>query len=75
MECVLCNKQWTNKSETTFNLRLSNHWKDINKQNLPQADQNVRLPTNKFNKHAKFTLIEQLDYTNIDKELLKWNTG
>ena len=30
-----------------------------------------RLPGHNLNKHAKFTLIEQLNDTNIDKKLLK----
>ena len=71
MECVLCNKQYTSKSETIFNLRLNNHWKDVNKRNSLQADQHFWLPGHNFTKHAKFTLIEQLNDTNIDKELLK----
>ena len=33
MKCVLCKKQYTGKSETTFNLRLNNHRKDENKRN------------------------------------------
>ena len=72
MECVLCNKQYAGKTEATFNLRLSNHRKDLNKQNLVQADQHFRLHGHNFNKHAKFTLIEQLNETNIDKELLRY---
>ena len=72
MECELCNKQYIGKSETTFNLRLNNHRKDVNKRNSLQADQHFQLPGHNFNKHAKFTLIEQLNDTNIDKELLKY---
>ena len=71
MECVSCNKQYTGKSKTAFNLRLNNHQKDVNKRNSLQADQHFRLPGHNFNKHAKFRLIEQLNDTNIDKELLK----
>ena len=63
-------KQYTGKSETVFNLRLNNHRKDVNKWNSLQADQHFRLPGHNFNKHAKFTLIEQLNDTNIEKELL-----
>ena len=59
IECELCNKQYTCKSETTFNLRLNNHQKDVNKQNSSQADQHLLLPGQNFNEHAKFTLIEQ----------------
>ena len=72
MECVLYNKQCTVKCETTFNLRFNNHRKDVNKRNSLQADQHFRLPGHNFNKHAKFILIEQLNDTNIDKELLKY---
>ena len=38
IECMLCNKQYTGKYETTF--RLNNHRKDVNKQKLLQADHN-----------------------------------
>ena len=55
MECVLCNKQYTSKSETTFKLRLNNRWKDVNKRQSLQADQNL-------SKHAKFILTEQLKW-------------
>ena len=72
MKCMLCNKQYTGKSEATFNIRLNMHRKDVNKRNSLQADKNFRLPGHNFNKHAKFTLIEQLNNTNIDKELLKY---
>ena len=37
-----------------------------------QADHHFRLPGHNFNKHAKFTLIEQLNDTNIEKEILKY---
>ena len=56
---VLCNKQYTSKSETFFNLRLNNHPKDVNKQNSLQADQHFQLPGHNFNNQAKYTLIEQ----------------
>ena len=72
MECVLCNKQYTSKSETTFNLRVSSHQKDLNKQNSLQADQHFRLPGHKFNKLKKLSLIRQLNDSNKDKELLKY---
>ena len=51
---------------------LNNHRKDVDKQNSLQADQHFQLPGYNFNKHSRFTLIEQLDDTNIDKELLKY---
>ena len=41
MECVLCNKQYTGKSETTYKLRLNNYQKYVNKQNSVEADQHL----------------------------------
>ena len=35
-----------------------------------EADQHFRLPGHNFNWHAKFTLLEQLNKTELDKELL-----
>ena len=71
MEYVLCNKQYTGQSETNFNLRLNKHQKYVNIQNWLQADQYFGLPDLNFNKHAIITLIEELNDTNIEKELLK----
>ena len=39
MKFVVCNKKYTGKSETTFNLRLNTPRKDVNKQSSLQADQ------------------------------------
>ena len=52
-------------------LRLNNHQKDVDKLNSLQADQHFQLPGHNFNKHAEFTIIKQLNDTNIDKELLR----
>ena len=41
----------------------------ITRQHTPEADQHFRLSCNNFNRHAKFTLIEQLNNTKLDKEL------
>ena len=57
-------------------LRISNHRKDVNEQNLlqadHQADEQFRLPSQNFNKLPKFILFKQLNDSNIDKELLKY---
>ena len=70
MECTLCKRQYTGISETAFNIRLNNHRNDVHKTNMPEADQHFRLPGHNFNRHAKFTLIEQSNNTEFDKELL-----
>ena len=31
MECTLCKKQYVGKSETSFDIRLNNHRKDVEK--------------------------------------------
>ena len=67
---MLCNKEFTVKSETSFSLRQDNHRKDVNKQNSLQSDQHFRLPGHNCNRHAKFTLTGQLNDTTIGKELL-----
>ena len=41
----------------------------MTRQNAPQADQHFKLPDRNFNQHAIFTLTDQLDNVNIDKEL------
>ena len=70
MECRICCIQYIGKSETEFNIRLNSHRKDVNRQNVPQADQYFKLPNHNFNQHARFTLIDQLDNMRIDKDLV-----
>ena len=41
----------------------------IVRQSASQADQHSKLPHHNLNQHARFTLIEQLDNVNIDKDL------
>ena len=70
MECTLRKRQYTGKSKTEFNIRLTNHRKDVYKANTPEEDQYLRLPGDNFNRHIKFTLMEQLNNTGLHKELL-----
>ena len=58
------NIQYVGKSETTFNIRLNNHRKDVKDPNALPADKHFTLPGHDFNKNAKFTLIEKLTKTN-----------
>ena len=69
MECRICRIQFIGKSETEFDIRLNNHHKDFNNQNTPQADQYFKLPNQNFNQNVRFTLNEQLDNVNVDKDL------
>ena len=63
LECNICNIQYVGKSETTFNIRLNNHRKDVKDPNALPADKHFTLPGHDFNKNAKFTLIEKLTNT------------
>ena len=65
MECILCNKKYVGKTETSFNIRLNNHRKDVKKVNTIMICKHFSEESHNFDKHAKFTIIDQL--TNISK--------
>ena len=70
MECTLCNKQYVGKAETSFNLRLNNHRKDVKKPDSIMACKHFQKNGHNFNKHAKFIIIDQLTNTTKSKEIL-----
>ena len=70
MECTLWKRQYPGKSEAAFKIKLNNHRKDVYKTNTPEADQHFILLDHNANRHAKFTLIEHLNKTELDTELL-----
>ena len=73
MECALCKVQYVGKAETTFNIRLNNHRKDVNNPKSIPADLHFRKPGYLFNLHAKFILIKQLSNIHTtDKDTLKF---
>ena len=57
MEYILCERQYIDKSETAFNLRLHNHRKDVHTINTPEADQHFEIFAHNFNINAEFTVI------------------
>ena len=67
MECTLRKQNYTGKSETVFNIRLNNHRNDLFKISTSEVDQHFRLLGHNLNRHAKYTLIEQLNNTELDK--------
>ena len=70
MECILCNKQYVGKAETSFNIRLNNHQKDVKKVDTIMTCKHFQQESHNFNKHAKFTIIDQLTNTSKSKETL-----
>ena len=77
MECTLCKIQYIRKAEIPFNIRLNNHRKDANGKNPKAIPPSIHFkqPGHNSNKHAKFTLIEQInDAINIDIDYNKNKT-
>ena len=70
MECILCNKQYLGKAATTFNIRLNNHRKDGKNVDAIMPSKHFQQESHNFNKHAKFTIIDQLKNISKSKETL-----
>ena len=64
MECVLYKVQYIRKTETTFNIRLINHGKDVSNLKSICADLRFRKHGYSFNLHVKFRLIKQMSVIN-----------
>ena len=60
LDSIMCKIQYVGKSETSFNIRLNNHKKDIKKPNVIEACKHFNNNEHTFNKHGKFIIIEQL---------------
>ena len=71
MECIICNLQYVRKSETTFNIRLNHHRKDVKDPEAILADKHFSKNGHRFNEHATFTIINRLKNTNLDKKIFK----
>ena len=56
LECIMCKIQYVEKSETSFNIKLNNHRKDIKKANATEACKHF----NNSGRHGKFIINEQL---------------
>ena len=71
-ECIICNLQYVGKNETPFNIRVNNHRKDVKYSKAILANKHFQkiVLKNRFNKHARFTIIDRLTNTNLDKEIL-----
>ena len=73
MECAICNLQYVGKNETPLNIRLNNHRKDVKDPKAILADKHFQKNGHRFNEHARFTIIDRLTKTNLDKEILRSN--
>ena len=62
----MCKIQYVGKSETSFNIRLSNHRKDIKKLNAIEVSKHLNSIEHSFSKHGKFIIFEQLRNINTN---------
>ena len=56
-KCYICNIQYVSKSETPFNIRLSNHRKDVKNPNAIPACKHFNRHDHDFNNHGKIIII------------------
>ena len=68
LECTKCKIQYVGKAGTEFNIRLKNHQKDVWKPDVIPASCHFSGKKHNRNTHAKFILIEQIRYVDIDTE-------
>ena len=71
LECTKCKIKYVGKAETEFNIRLNNHRKDVWKPDAIPASRHFSGKSHNFNTHAKFILIEQIRFNDIDKEKIR----
>ena len=72
MECAICNLQYLGKNETLFKIRLNNHKKDVKDPKAILPDKHFQKKTDhRFNEPVRFTMIDRLTNTNLDKEILR----
>ena len=71
MECTICNPQYIGKNDAPFNIRFNYHRKDVKDPKEILPDKQFQNSGHRFNKHARFTIIDRLTNTNLLKEILK----
>ena len=69
IQCWICQLQYLGKSETSFNIRLQNHWKDSKNKNPILACKPVQNLNHNSQRDEKFILIEQIvkTFTSIEE--------
>ena len=69
MKGTICNLQHVGQNETPFNIRLSNHRKDVKDPKVILADKHFQKSGHRFNEHTRFMAIDRLTHKNLDKEM------
>ena len=68
LDCTKCKLPYVGKLEIEFNVRFSNHQKDVWKPDAITASRHFSSKNHNFNAHTNFILIEQTRHVGIDKE-------
>ena len=71
MKCTLCKIQNVGKSEISFNIRLNNRRIDVRKPDALLACRHFQDRNQTFNKHEKFTIVDQLTNITQSKDTLR----
>ena len=58
-------------NQSILNIRLNNHRKDVKDPKAILADKLFQTNGHRFNEHTRFTIIDRLTNTNLDKEILR----
>lgn len=69
-ECILCKKQYAEKSETSFNIRLNNYRKDVKIPDTNLTCSHFHERNHVFNKRAKFIIVDQLTNNTKSRDIL-----
>ena len=69
LECIKCNeKGYVGKSEPPANIRMNGHRSDAKKTDKLAVDTHFGQPGHIFERDAKFTIIEKIETSNLEKE-------
>ena len=67
MDCLQCRKQYVEKTQTPFNIRLNNNRKDVSSMaKALSVSHHSRQADHLFNQDTKFTLMEQIKNNKMD---------
>ena len=70
MGCTICKLQYVGKNEILFNIKLNSHRKDVKDPKAILADKHFQKSGHRFNKLARFIIINRLTNTKLGKEIL-----
>ena len=67
----MCNLQYVARKKTPIDSRLNNQKKDVKDLKAILAEKHFHKRGHTLNKHARFTIVDRLRNTNLDKKFLR----